>query len=185
MIQPHWSSFYAPGSEILAYLERVVEKYKIMRYIKLRHELVYAQYDETNAKWRLRIRRPVFPSATYGEGEIEYEEFEDTADVVLSGAGGLSRWKWPDIEGLESFKGKLIHSAEWDVGEEGESWQESVKDWGEKRVGVIGVVRHQPIILNINSPLINFRVIRIGIIRAPDSALASATSCFAEELRPG
>ncbi|KLO16411.1 FAD/NAD-binding domain-containing protein [Schizopora paradoxa] len=141
---PHWSSFYAPGPEILAYLQRVVDKYKIMRYIKLRHELVHAQYDEAKAKWRLRIRRPILPSASSGRsenagGEIEYEEFEDTADFVLSGAGGLSRWKWPEIEGLESFKGTLVHSAAWDVGEDGETWQESVKDWGEKRVGVIGV----------------------------------------------
>lgn len=115
-----------------------------MRCIKLRHELVHAQYDEASAKWRLRIRRPVASAtAVSGTGaeELEYVEFEDTADVVLSGAGGLSRWQWPDIDGLKSFKGKLVHSAEWDVGEEGDTWQESVKDWSDKKVGVIGVVR--------------------------------------------
>lgn len=25
-----------------------------------------------------------------------------------------SNWKWPDISGLHSFEGKLIHSAAWD-----------------------------------------------------------------------
>jgi len=25
-----------------------------------------------------------------------------------------SAWKWPDIAGLHSFKGKLLHSAKWD-----------------------------------------------------------------------
>lgn len=24
-----------------------------------------------------------------------------------------SQWKWPDIEGLDCFKGKLLHSARW------------------------------------------------------------------------
>lgn len=53
--------------------------------------------------------------------------------------GGLSRWSWPDIEGLDKYKGVLYHSAQWDV-MEGQSWQDTVKDWGEKTVGVIGVV---------------------------------------------
>jgi cation diffusion facilitator CzcD-associated flavoprotein CzcO len=57
--------------------------------------------------------------------------------------GGLSRWSWPDIEGLENFKGKVVHSAQWETGDAGTSgpeWAESIKDWGDKRVGVIGVV---------------------------------------------
>lgn len=55
----------------------------------------------------------------------------------------MSRWSWPDIEGLENFKGRVIHSAQWETGEDsgdGPEWAESVKDWGDKCVGVIGVV---------------------------------------------
>ena len=105
-----------------------------MRYIKLQHELVHAQYDEGQGKWHLKIRRPV---AT-GEGEEEkFEVIEDVADFVMAGTGTLSRWGWPDIEGLWDFKGKVIHSADW---EQSDSWQETVKDWSSKRVGVIGVV---------------------------------------------
>jgi len=62
--------------------------------------------------------------------------------VLFGGMGGLSRWSWPDIEGLENFKGKVIHSAQWETGEAGTSgpeWAESVKDWGDKRVGIVGV----------------------------------------------
>ena len=69
----------------------------------------------------------------------EFEEFEDTADVLFLGTGSLSRWSWPDIEGLKDFKGRLMHSAQWDVSEG--SWEEGVKDWGNKTVGVIGIVR--------------------------------------------
>lgn len=39
-----------------------------------------------------------------------------------------SNWKWPDIKGLHDFKGKLLHSARWDV-----DWDYSGKD-----VAVIG-----------------------------------------------
>lgn len=39
-----------------------------------------------------------------------------------------SKWKWPNIPGRESFKGPMLHSANWD---------DSVSLQG-KRVGVIG-----------------------------------------------
>ncbi|KAL4250051.1 FAD-binding Monooxygenase Superfamily protein [Abortiporus biennis] len=130
-----WSAFYAPGPEILSYLQGVVEKYKLMQYIKLQHELVHARYDEPTGKWHLRIRRPVVSSSN--EREIQYEEFEDTADIFFTGFGALSRWKWPDIKGLDQYKGKLMHSAQWDL--EGDTWQEGVKDWTDKKIAVIGV----------------------------------------------
>jgi cation diffusion facilitator CzcD-associated flavoprotein CzcO len=33
---------------------------------------------------------------------------------MLTPASIFSNWKWPNIEGLQSFQGKLIHSARWD-----------------------------------------------------------------------
>ncbi|THH07656.1 hypothetical protein EW145_g3232 [Phellinidium pouzarii] len=107
-----WSAFYAPGSEIRAYLERIIEKYKLMRYIKLQHELIHAQYDELSGKWLLKLRRPV-PGST--PADEQFEIIEDTADFVHTGVGGLSRWQWPDIEGLNKFQGKIIHSADWEL----------------------------------------------------------------------
>jgi cation diffusion facilitator CzcD-associated flavoprotein CzcO len=41
---------------------------------------------------------------------------------------GFSNWKWPSVEGLDSFKGKLLHSASWD----------DEVDCKDKRVVVIG-----------------------------------------------
>ncbi|KAG7099932.1 hypothetical protein E1B28_001725 [Marasmius oreades] len=132
---PNWSSFYAPGSEILTYLESVVDKYKLMPYIKLQHRLTSARWNDDEGKWHLTIRRVT--------DQGDHEEFEDTADVLFTGMGGLSRWKWPDIEGLHEFQGKVIHSAQWETGEgSGDphlSWEDSVKSWGNKSVGVIGV----------------------------------------------
>ncbi|PSR70625.1 hypothetical protein PHLCEN_2v13485 [Hermanssonia centrifuga] len=169
-----WSSFYAPGPEILAYLNSVVSQYDLDPYIKLRHEMVGAWYDEATGKWRIRVRRPrsrPHTSAGHGqstdgasEGEHvrsnseEWEEFEDTGDLLFTGIGGLSRWDWPEIEGLKNFKGTLVHSAQWDVGSgssEGKEargigltepekklnngWEEGVKDWKGKKIAVIGV----------------------------------------------
>ena len=110
--------------------------------------MVGAKWDETAGKWRVSIKRPQGD----GSGE-ETEVFEDTADLLFTGIGALSRWDWPDIEGLHSFKGPVIHSAQWEVASGGGSeaspvaskirkgWEEDVKDWGNKKVAVIGVVR--------------------------------------------
>ncbi|KAK7686490.1 hypothetical protein QCA50_010087 [Cerrena zonata] len=127
-----WSAFYAPGPEILSYMRSVVSKYKLHQHLHLQHELVYARWDSPTSQWHIRLKRPS-PNSETG-----FEEIEDKADFLFSGMGGLSRWSWPDIKGLDKYKGVLYHSAQWDV-MEGQSWQDTVKDWGEKTVGVIGV----------------------------------------------
>lgn len=40
--------------------------------------------------------------------------FADWCDVFISASGVLNDWKWPSIPGLQNFKGKLLHSANWD-----------------------------------------------------------------------
>lgn len=144
--QRNWSAFYAPGPEIRAYLDNVVDKFKLRPYIKLHHRVTHAEYDEASGKWHLKIRRPkneTSLSGTYWDWKTNFEEFDDTADVLFGALGGLSRWSWPEIEGLENFQGKVIHSAQWETengGVDGPEWIESVTDWADKRVAIIGVV---------------------------------------------
>jgi cation diffusion facilitator CzcD-associated flavoprotein CzcO len=38
----------------------------------------------------------------------------DRADFVVTGTGLLDKWDWPQIEGLQDFKGQLVHTANWD-----------------------------------------------------------------------
>lgn len=42
---------------------------------------------------------------------------------------GHSKPKWPNIKGIEQYRGKLVHSAEWDA----------TYDFADKRVVVIGI----------------------------------------------
>ncbi|KAI0635260.1 hypothetical protein C8Q77DRAFT_1054047 [Trametes polyzona] len=125
-----WSSFYASGPEIREHLQEVVDKYKLMRYIRLQHEVVHAEYDEPTGKWHVRVRRPNPETGAL-------EEIEDTGNVLLAAFGLLSRWKWPDISGLHDFKGELLHSAGFEPGPK--TWQEVAEAWKDKRVGVIGL----------------------------------------------
>lgn len=52
----------------------------------------------------------------------------DTADILIRGTGILNKWKWPDMVGLHSFKGPLMHTAGWDP----------KFDWTDKTVALIG-----------------------------------------------
>ncbi|CDO72702.1 hypothetical protein BN946_scf184985.g122 [Trametes cinnabarina] len=122
--------FLPPGAEIRQYLEGIVDKYKLAPHIKLGHEVTHAQYDEPSGKWHVRIRR-THPAT----GKVE--QFEDTGDVLFTAFGSLDRWSWPDIKGLETFKGELHHSAGFDPC--GKAWQEVAEAWKDKTVGIIGV----------------------------------------------
>jgi hypothetical protein len=108
---------------------------------------------EESGKWLLTIKRPGNNAGESIERNHDppkkklnkpnyddWEEFQDTADVLFTGVGALSRWNWPDIEGLDTFAGKVIHSAQWETGNDTKSWEESVANWSDKKVGVIGVV---------------------------------------------
>ena len=48
---PNWTSFYAPAHEIRGYLEDVVTKFSVDRFIKCSHKVVKAQWDDKKAKW--------------------------------------------------------------------------------------------------------------------------------------
>ncbi|KAL5444079.1 hypothetical protein PMIN06_008501 [Paraphaeosphaeria minitans] len=112
-----WSSLYAPAHEIQAYLERTAKKYSADRFIKLSREVVECRWDDAIAKWNVTVK-------DLTTGEITH----DQADVLISARGNLNTPAWPSIEGLDSFKAEVMHSARWN----------EEYDFTNKRIGVIG-----------------------------------------------
>src|SRR5439155_15483387 len=108
---PDWSRFYPLQSEIQAYLVRCARDFGVMPHIRFGHEVRGADWDEDAGCWRL--------DTSGGEW---------TADVLVSGMGGLSEPSAPDIPGLDRFEGTAFHSAAWDHDH----------DLTGERVGVIG-----------------------------------------------
>ncbi|KAH6643503.1 flavin-binding monooxygenase [Boeremia exigua] len=102
----HWSQFYASAPEILAYWQTVASKYDIHKHIKFQHRCVEARWDRKESKWFLTLLKSVDDGTT--------ELVHDSADVLVTGTGTLNEWKWPDIAGMETFRGTLLHSANWD-----------------------------------------------------------------------
>ncbi|OQE13287.1 hypothetical protein PENFLA_c051G04100 [Penicillium flavigenum] len=111
-----WSANYASSREIFTYFNDFVNKYGLRGYINLQHEVVGARWEENKSEWLVQVRKDV-------EGTI----LEQRCDFLINAAGILNAWRWPAIPGIQSFKGKLLHSAAWD---------ESVDLTG--RVGLIG-----------------------------------------------
>ncbi|KAH6893129.1 hypothetical protein B0T10DRAFT_509739 [Thelonectria olida] len=114
-----WTQFYSGAPEIWEYWNRVAIKHDIRKHVRLSHKCVEARWDDVRAKWTVKLQQlDANPSVL----------IEDEADVLITGTGLLNEWKWPAIEGLHSFNGDLLHTANWD---------ESV-DLANKSVAVIG-----------------------------------------------
>ncbi|KAJ2895665.1 hypothetical protein MKZ38_006271 [Zalerion maritima] len=115
---PYWSDLYAPGAEIQKYLKGVAEKYGATRFIKTKHEVT---------------KHVTVKNLATGE------TIEDKANVVIAARGLLNEISWPDIEGLRSFKGKIMHSGDWDESNPADRTTTSRShDFRNQRIGVIG-----------------------------------------------
>jgi len=93
-----WSRVYAPGPELKAYAEHCVDKYDVRRRTRLRTAIVGATFDDEEHLWRLD---------TDGGDTI-------TARYVVGATGVLTQPKLPDIDGLDSYTGTVMHTARWD-----------------------------------------------------------------------
>jgi cation diffusion facilitator CzcD-associated flavoprotein CzcO len=106
---PNWSRSFSPQPEIQAYLREVSQKAGVRDHFRFGVEFKDARWEGTH--WA-----------------IETSAGALTADILVSAAGGLSEPKMPEIDGIDSFAGEIMHSARWD---------HSVDLTG-KRVAVIG-----------------------------------------------
>ncbi|KAI4675376.1 uncharacterized protein J4E84_010118 [Alternaria hordeiaustralica] len=113
-----WSHYYSYSPEIWEYLKSIErENDFIAKYIRLRHRLEHVEWDDAAGLWRFRVR------------DLEKDVvFEDSAEFFVNAGGVLNKWKWPEIPGLQDFRGKLMHSANYEEG----------YDLSNKRVAVIG-----------------------------------------------
>ncbi len=107
-----WSRVYAPGSELKAYAEHCVDTYGLRSRIRLNAKVGGAAFDDENHLWRLEI----------ADGTTV------TARFVVGATGVFTQPKPPEIPGLETFGGSVMHTARWDHEE----------DLSGKKVGVIG-----------------------------------------------
>ncbi|GAA1778887.1 NAD(P)/FAD-dependent oxidoreductase [Actinomadura chokoriensis] len=108
---PSWTRAFAPGAEVRAYAEHCADKYRLRPHLRLGTKVERAVFDEDADVWRVRT----------GRGEL-------TARFLVAAVGPLDQPKNPDIPGIETFAGTVIHTARWNHGH----------DLRGERVAVIG-----------------------------------------------
>ncbi|KAK4188533.1 hypothetical protein QBC35DRAFT_192924 [Podospora australis] len=97
-----WSNFFSTAEEIGEYLCRICDEEGMRGSIRISHQVVAANWNEKAGHWDLTVRN------------LETkEDFSDYATFLVDGTGILNNWKWPDVEGIDTFQGTLIHTARW------------------------------------------------------------------------
>jgi cation diffusion facilitator CzcD-associated flavoprotein CzcO len=117
-----WTREYPGQEEILRYLVGVAQKYELYRYIRFNTTVDEAKWDDAEKKWKTSVTVAGGKDAEFGD------KYTLTSDFLVSAVGQLNMPKYPDIDGLDTFKGKKLHSARWD-------WSYDLKD---KKIAIIG-----------------------------------------------
>ncbi|MFD7437556.1 flavin-containing monooxygenase [Streptomyces sp. NPDC059861] len=94
---PEWPRTFSGQEHIRAYLEHVTDVFGLRPHLRLDSEVRRMVWDGDELRW-----------------VIETASGTLTADLVVSATGPLSDPKVPDIPGLDTFPGKVFHSARWD-----------------------------------------------------------------------
>ena len=100
---PDWSRMYAPGAELKQYCNHVADTYDLRRHMRFDSVVEGARWDEDNRFWIVNVA-----TATSNQAE------SITARYLLTATGFLSQPRMPDIPGIETFGGKVIHTTKWD-----------------------------------------------------------------------
>jgi cation diffusion facilitator CzcD-associated flavoprotein CzcO len=95
---PDWSRMYPGQQEIHDYLKRCVARYALAPHIRLNTRFHEAVWDEAAGVWHAST----------------HEGMRIQARVLVSGMGALHVPRYPDLKGVERFKGPAFHSATWD-----------------------------------------------------------------------
>ena len=92
-----WSERYAAQPEILRYLNHVADRFGLRPQVQLSSRVIAASYDGDARQWQVDL----------ATGE------QARARFVIMATGCLCTARMPDIPGLGSFAGCLLHTADW------------------------------------------------------------------------
>ncbi|WP_099025513.1 flavin-containing monooxygenase [Mycolicibacterium palauense] len=109
---PLWSRLYPTGAELNAHIEDITDEFGLRPVIRFNTAVSGLSFDENTGVWTVKVkRRRPFQART----------------VVLA-AGPLSDHSFPEMRGIDTYRGHKIHAAAWDHS----------YDFTGKRVAVIG-----------------------------------------------
>ncbi|KAH3940232.1 hypothetical protein HBH53_220120 [Parastagonospora nodorum] len=111
-----WSTLFDSSGEIQNYLSRMVKRFSLHTHIEFDMVVEKCIWDEKRRKWLVNTRC---------EGIVAQGR---EADVVTIAAGIFNHYQNPEIPALETFKGIMMHTADWN----------HIVDLAGKKIGIIG-----------------------------------------------
>lgn len=93
-----WTRKFGLQPEIRSYMESCAVKYRLHEHIRFNTEVKSAAFDKASGTWTIQTRSG------------------DTlcAHALISATGQLNQPAYPNIPGMDKFKGEVFHSARWD-----------------------------------------------------------------------
>lgn len=165
---PDWTRLYVGRGEIFKFYKGLAEEYKVAEKTKFRHMVVGAKWLTDEDLWEIEI-----------ENLDTKERSKDRAEVFFNLGGILNNYKWPEIKGMSSFAGRLVHSANWD--DKIELKDKTVVVIGSGSSGIQVVPQIQPIVKKLIS--INRSPNYISNELASDLATNGRLTAYSEEER--
>ncbi len=93
-----WSQVYPTGAEMKAYTRHCIEKYDLARRARTQTTVERAEFDPDACVWRVDL----------ADGGTLVSRY------LVNATGLLVVPRMPDIEGIDTFQGKILHSSRWD-----------------------------------------------------------------------
>jgi cation diffusion facilitator CzcD-associated flavoprotein CzcO len=109
---PNWDSLYATQTEIYDYINQVIDKNGIRKHIRFNTDITDATFIAEQGCWRL----------------TDSNNKTITVKVLVVALGKLNRPKIPSFNGDDLYKGRIMHTSQWDPS----------YDFADKNIGVIG-----------------------------------------------
>lgn len=103
-LSPEWDTVFATQPEVLAYWERLIEKYDLGSSFLYHSEFVASFWDDYSQTHSVQVR----DTRTGATVKL-------VANVLVSAAGPLAKPQLPKVPGVRDFKGASFHNLEWDT----------------------------------------------------------------------
>lgn len=111
-----WPAYFSLRDTLCDYFELLATDLGLRPFIQFNTNVPAVRFREESQDWELTLEQEGKPDQSY------------TADVLVSAVGAFAATKLPDIPGIESFQGTVVHSGDYPLG----------LDLVGKRVAVVG-----------------------------------------------
>jgi cyclohexanone monooxygenase len=127
---PDWPRSYSEQPEIQAYLQATADRFAVREHCVFGADVTSARWHEKARRWEVRTTAGTF-----------------IAQVLVSAAGALADPTYPDIPGLDTFAGTLMHSARWDSGHDLTGEKVAVIGTGASAIQIVPAI--QPLVQSL------------------------------------